>query len=984
MAFYESITYSRQDAFDIEPELRSDCFELEQGESAAKIAYHLCGKAALIGEFVISEEGREELLQEARRVFRLLCQGKKNRLDLMDGRILVVACVLLARNSINAAKENDQDSGEIWKSILEGLHFPEISEKTGCSAQVARNHICDALKDPYNVRFFSDAGQKYYNTLRLHALAPEWAIKNLYNVLYAFYHKNLECSYDPESNVATLFVSAIRRRWVATSSKEASRQSVQSDRLSSGLRELFVQCPRYMAAVCDALLEKIDRIAQGDLTGLKEKNRWDVLLLEWYEGKTAYEKSQMSNDRRAAVRRKVVDRKEQIRPEYRYENNQISLSIPGIRLPEIQQAPVLQLYQNDQLILSQRLSIYGNEVLWSTRAHRILLNQIPGLNWKKRYCFMLRILAGEEELYCSGSDLYREYFCFTPAGNETRLLRCNQMLRLIVRKAAKLVIDDPENHYTEEAAPYRSIGLWTDSVSSILLNGAEILEDNQSGQRRMWAYLTPEYDPRVCARSEGKTVSVYSECPTLHVVLPGQADGKNYQITIDDTTVQLYQFPWENGQFRIQLPPLAEYRHTVQLKDFDTGSVVFQRSYTIIPGLVCAFDRPFYPDRETEGKLQIRWERRELVHSFLLEPGMDQVTWNMAGLDFEISVPKVYAEICEKNAFYLPENTWYEDLKDAFLTIRTPEEVNSVVIFGNEALTPNHAGHYEIGTAMDNRQHTESGALLGLGVVSKTWKQEWELTNVCYQERFGSNPIRQEGRRILWNPLAAGFVGSEGNASFCLKLENDQQDEPFRYVLRMRPETVERNFPCRTGTYSYTLWLTDRKKLFSELPDLLLLQGEITVEDPPEDRFEGKYILLTRAYYSDPLRGSDVFAKMKHDGALIDDIRYEGVRELDGNEVHEYSGLMFFKTAAGWKQFSDEETDLYEKINPVFFTLEGEDCVRVYLEEDDPLMLNTKTMQYGNLHSGVQIYSRKNELTRQEQSRYLAFADKFKFIERDN
>ena len=36
-----------------------------------------------------------------------------------------------------------------------------------------------------------------YNTLCLHALSPEWAIKNLYNVLYGFYHKNLECSYYP-------------------------------------------------------------------------------------------------------------------------------------------------------------------------------------------------------------------------------------------------------------------------------------------------------------------------------------------------------------------------------------------------------------------------------------------------------------------------------------------------------------------------------------------------------------------------------------------------------------------------------------------------------------------------------------------------------------------------------------------------------------------------------------------------------------------
>lgn len=327
MADYESIIYSRQDAFNVEKDLISDRFDLEKGESATKIAYHLCGKSALIGEFVISDEGKAEILREARRIFRMMCEGKKDSLPLTEGRVLTVACVLLARSSINSGeKESEQDNGEIWQPILDGLDFSQISQNTGCSEQLARRYLCDVLKDRYNVRFFTEGGQKYYNTLRLHALSPEWAIKNLYNVLYGFYHKNLECSYYPESNVASMFVSGIRRRWVITSTKGSEQQNIQSDRLSSSLRELFVLRPKYMAAVCDALLERIDRIVQGDLTRLDKKNRWDVLLQDWYHSKTTFEKSQMSNDRKAAVRRKVVDRKENIRPEYTCENKNIYIS----------------------------------------------------------------------------------------------------------------------------------------------------------------------------------------------------------------------------------------------------------------------------------------------------------------------------------------------------------------------------------------------------------------------------------------------------------------------------------------------------------------------------------------------------------------------------------------------------------------------------------------------------------------------------------
>lgn len=986
MAHYESITYSRQDAFDVEPELRSGKFEMAIGESPIKIAYLLCGNSALIGEFVISEEGRSDIQKEASRLFRLMCEGKKKRLSLTDGRVLTLACVLLTRNSMNArGSENEQDHAEIWQPILEGLNFNDISRENGCSEQTARLYLCEVLKNPYNIRFFAEGGQKYYNTLRLHALSPEWAIKNLYNVLYGFYHKNLECSYYPGSNVASMFVSGVRRRWVATSTKSSDDQNIQSDRLSSSLRELFVRCPKYMAAVCDALLERIDRIVQGDLTGLDEKNRWDLLLQEWYQSKTAFEKDQMTNNRKAAVRRKVVDRKEDIRPEYTFENKNIYLSIPGIRLPEIQEAPVLELYQNDQLIYTHRLMIYGNDVLWSTRSHKILLNQVADLNWKKRFCFMIRITSGQNEIYNSGSNLFREYLCFNSAGSESRLIRCNQMLRLIVRKAARLVIDDPENHHTEEAAPYRSIGLWTDSVGGVFLNGVDILEDNHSGKKKIWAYLTPEYDPRVCAKFEGKTVSVYSEQPTLHVVLQNQADAKNYQITINEETGQLYQFPFENGQYIIALPQIVDVKHSIQIKDFDSGEIVFRRNYTIASGLKCEFDRSFYLDTDTTGTLRITTDTYRMEHPFQLRQGMDKVTWQMMGLDYEIVVPKVFAEIAEKNAFYLAKNTWFEELKDSFLSIRMPEDVNCAVVFADTVLTPNYAGNYEIGAAIDNRNMAWTSAMLGIIVFSRTWKVEWELTSIHFQEYFQRNPIVQEDRRILWNPIEAGYIGGDEGATFRLELENDQQSEPFLYSLHMRPDTVERHFPCNTGTYKYVLWLTGRKKMFAELPDLCLVKGEIVLADPPEERFAGKHIVLTHAYYRNPQRGTSVYAKMRHDCALIDEIRYEGLREKDGHLVHEYSGFMYFRTANGWKAFSDRENDRYEKINPVFFTIEDDGYIVVYLEEDDALlMLNTKSAQQGYRYGGVQIFSRKNELTIEEQERYLVFADKFKFLERDN
>jgi len=983
MAVYEGITYSRQDVFDIEEDIRSERFEFEEGESATKIAYLLCDNAALIGEFVISDDDRNEILREARRVFIDVCAGKTNMLPRTDGRILTVACVLLTRTSLNESEnESEQDRGEIWERILQGLNYAEAYSKTGCSKQMARKHLCDMLKDSYNVRFFADGGQKYYNTLRIHALSPEWSIKNLCNVLYAFYHKNLECSYFPGTNVGSLFVSGIRRRWVTATSTSADKQNIQSDHLASSLRELFVLRPKFMAAVCDALLEKIDSIVQGDITKIDIRNRWDLLLQEWYLSKTAYEKEQMTNDRKAAVRRKVVDRKENIRPEYSYENKSICLSVPGIRLPEIQQAPVLELYQNDQLVHQQRLSIYGNDVLWSTRSHKIVLNQIAGINWKKRFCFKLRIVSGESEIYNSKSTLFREFLCFTQSGAETKLIRCSQMLYLVVRRSANLVIDDPEYRYIEEAAPYRIFGLWTESINRIMLNGTDILVDTSSGTKRIWAYLTPESDSTVCAMYESEMVSVYPVQPLLHVVMQKQTDAKNYQVTIDDNTKQLYQYVWTDGQFRIPLPAYKERKHVINIKDFDSGEIVFQRSYTVIPGLACKFDKPFYLDRDHDGKLFIKTSTRSMVHDFHLRSGKDKVRWEMLGLTFEITAPKVYAEICERNAFYLSKAMWHEKLKDSFLSIRKPDNVTCAVIFGSKVLQPNYAGNYEIGAEIDNIGTSEDPVLVGILVNAGTWKLEWKLTEIQFRESFKINPIIQDGRKILWNPLDAGYIGGDETPSFRLVLDNDQQDAPFHYALTMKPDIVERHFPCKAGTYKYSLLLTNRSKMFLTLPDLTLLQGKVTIEDQPEDRFAGKHIILTHAYYEDPQSGQQTSSKMRRDAALIDFIEYEGTRDREGVWVHEYSGNMFFRTQNGWIKFSEEENNLYEKINPVYFTVEQDNHVVVYLDEDETLMLNTKLLHQPQQFGGVQIYSRKDELTPDEQGRYLAFADKFRFIER--
>ena len=985
MASYESITYSRQEAFDVERDLRCLPFELEIGESAAKMAYHLCGSAALIGEFVISQTGKEELLREGKAVLEMLCSGKESYLSILDKRVLATACVLLTRNNVvTAEREKRADPAEVWPPILEGLDFPAIAKRTHCSEQTARLHLCQVLED--YIRFTTEDGMRFYNTLRLHALAPEGSIKNLYNILYAFYRDNLECTYDVGSNVAPMFVEAMCRRWGSTSRVSSSKERLQSDWIASSQRELFIQRPKYMAALCDALMERIDRIVQGDLSILSDKNRWDRLLRTWYQEKTENEKRRMLNERRAVIRTKIVDKKENIRPEYVFEDGKLYLSIPGIRLPEIRQAPVVQLFQNDKLIVEKKLPIYGSDLLYHTRSAKIALDENSGINWKMRFLFEIRIISGEQEIYRSGSELFREYLCFAPGGHETRLVRSEQLLHLIVRKRAKLAIDAPSEEYREIVAPYGCFELRTGIVREVTLNGQNILEESYSSGKRLWAYMIPEAEPAITAKNGHEKVSVYTRQPTLHVLTGNRAEGKNYQLSINGVVRQLYEYNWKDDHFQIPLPETEEYCHQVFLKDFSSAEIVFQRNYMVVSGLSWEFDRPFYPDKETTGSLAFCTGTRTLEHPFRLQPGQDKECWQMEGLVFEIEVPKIHAELGGKNAFLLPEHIWYKNLKDAVLNVRAPEGVCYAVALGGKFLRPNHDGSYELGIELMTNAQAQEDALLGLLILSDENRQEEKLTQIHFQEALLADPVVQDGRKIFWQPEEEDYIGGS-DPVFRIELENDQGDV-WTYRQELAQDKIEANFPCKTGTYGYSIWLTQRRQAFLELPDRKLLEGEIYVEDPPEERFRNKCIILTRAYYYDPQTGRDVSGKMKRNGAVIDNIRY--VRTEEDTHRHIYTGYVYFQTPYRWERFSDEDTPRYRTINPIFFTptVDGHVCVWQDVEGDEEsLELNLKGLcnTYYDKRAGIQLYSRKDDLTtREDQEKYWACADSFLYIEESN
>ena len=84
----------------------------------------------------------------------------------------------------------------------------------------------------------------------------------------------------------------------------------------------------------------------------------------------------MQDVRLRRINTKIASKSEQIRLEYRLENDAIFICVPSICLPEIAQRPILKLFQNGRLVAERTLSVYGNEMCYTTREYNLSLIDI--------------------------------------------------------------------------------------------------------------------------------------------------------------------------------------------------------------------------------------------------------------------------------------------------------------------------------------------------------------------------------------------------------------------------------------------------------------------------------------------------------------------------------------------------------------------------------------------------------------------------------
>lgn len=993
---FESITLQTQEKYDLAKTMQASPCELEIWDSATKLCYVLFANIPFIGEYVPSEEQFNDITAAGKKLFQRLVKAKfdVNSLNQLEQKELVCAAIFLTQK-MDALKNSDD--GQLWKYILSGLGYDEM--QSAPSWQSCYKKMTELLR--LTVRYFADYGQKYYNTLRIQALAPADSISELFEIINSFYENNLESQYESSDTAFEILTQNIQKRLSDSDDKDDAQIRFGSGfwTLKSSLKYLLSHEPVYMAAVCDAVAGKMDMLLRGDSPALNTNNRWDVLLQEWFNKKTDAEKKQMQNMRRKRIGARIISRKEQIKPRYQLENEDLFLCLPSIRLPEITQRPTLKIFQNDDLLMERKLSVYEsfyeNGMCYTIRECTISLINIDEIDWSASLNFQLQIYCGANKIYDSAAELFRDYIIFNSLGLESSIEKCsNGQIYAVTSRNNFVEIDDPADEYcelpTENSFQLYEISLLT--AKRVIINHTDILA--LTSKKHMFrCFFTPMPIDGVQLSYRGSKCLAFDRSPMLHVVLDDKVAAQNYLIQFEEAKARsLYEFyNEETGAIEIPLSSAARFLHSIRIKQFQTGKVLAEYRYIILPKFSFQFSEPFYLNRADEiGSVRISVSGSTSQQKFSLmenQAELEIAPWNWnPDLCCRLTIPKVNVTIDGENAFYYPVQIWHSAIpQTAFLQISAPESVSVKPMLGSSPLQHlRNRKTFDLGNKLTTMRVLDKSVILKLIIQCNAKSiQQQEIAKIYFSPDFLSSPIHRDGTVLTWNP-AGKFIG-ESNPVFHVQLENDQSSDPWTYRETMKKDIMERNFNCAPGKYGCRIYLdeTVQNSPFKAMQEpRLLWETTFEIAAPLEDRFLGKRIYLTAAYFWSLETLHNETAFIARNDAIIIDIRYDGfddhAGEIDHAE-HFYTGILAFKTRDGRLHYMNEGfSPTFENINPVRFCVENDQLV-IFNADAEQLQLNAT--RFSQTNRVVRILNRKEP---KEAPEKLPIADSFGFREEND
>ncbi len=933
-----------------------------RNDSVVALSDSILRRYPLIGQYVWTPEEYENVFSAA-----MDCVRKMSRegavLTAAEELVVTVATVGLLCNWSNELLDETR-TNTFWNYIFLQYGFnPENSQAAGDRVYACFRHAIKNTLTHYKRFFAPDTTMRYYTSLLMHAIAPVTSIESLFEILFDFYIKNLDFQYVPEDTSYKTLVKGMQARWTADS---ASIQ-LKSSAVMSGLKTLFLERPCYMAVLCDELVRKIDLLLRG--IHFETEDRWDRLLLDWYEKKSNTERSQLQGQKREHHAEFVATSTERIFMQYVMESGKVGLSLPRIRLSETGDSrPALRIFQNGREIFLTTLSVTGNDLGLTTRRRFISLED-TALDFAAPLHIRCEIEYLNDIIYDSGTKLSRDTICFDSSGNERNV---KNGIALLFADERKTFDFSNESGVSLEEHPGQLYRVNLSEVGSVTVNGAEIFADEkQAGHCRLYASVRSVKGIRML--SEGKSYRLFDRPFLLNLLLPKGENALRYQMVIDGQQITAQETA-ENNAHIYSVPVTSGCLHIVRVVDMAQSLVVLEYPYLILPRFSYSLDKARYLENEDEINLTIRVGDEQQKRIAYRSPGSDTAISEAEqnGFTYEIDVPTVSCSFGDQCAFSLADHIWYKDIDKSLCSrLQLPSNWQGKLLLNEHSITVNAEGIYELGNLFRSGRRFHDSEFLWLQLCPPDGEPEHiPLTQIHFAPSFTEAPVVFRVNELQWLPRGR-FVG-DSDARFRLKLSGAQE---LNYEVGSYDKLLCRSSDIRHGRYHCEVYIQSRD-VFSGGRETLVETCEIIVGDENEFRFEDKELALKGAIYWDINSNELKRMEMIPGAGILENLRFVGVSTPSWESIAlpKYEARLVFEAKSGRRiPFSfNPDSGEYVYTNPVKLWVVNDRQLILTTAEEEVVYFDTSTASVVNRNPDLSM-SRKAQQLRLQNPDYFEY-----------
>ena len=961
---WQPLTLKNQEFYKVKDDCCAKQISVEGNESAAELCRILWEGAPFAGEVVLDKEQRELIIRKGREIIRNMADYSIHNPGFHNQDILVTALIFAVQDF-----DDNEDETQMWRYLAKQFGF-DSDDVFSSVCNDLRSIIKSTMRR--NHRYTAEDGHIYYNTLFIHALAPAWTVFHLFNIVYAFYKKNLGCQYIEKDNSYSIFVSNIAARW-ETESDSDTNLKLKSDAISSSFRQLFSYRKNLMTAVCERLVYKIDELLNGSEDILDQKNRWDCLLKRWYEDKDEAEKAEMLFAKQQAGKTRIITNRSRIKPVFKYDSENVFINVPRIRLPEITNNTYIEIYQDGRRISKSRMPVMGDELCWTTSEYQYAITG-EETDFGKPLYFRIVITCENNLIYDSEKSLYRNYLFFSNKGTEIKkVTKESGFVYLFADYQSDIEIDDePESYYSSCYYGYL-FHLCAGTANHIYVNGADVLSESDS-QKKIRCSFSDRHLESIKAVFGNTGYSVFSKPVDLQVLLENESDAECFFAEINGKKHSLSNYGYSNGSVSISLPWKSNRPNTVKVVNSQNGKTVFKSNYCVIQGFDFSFDKPYYSSLQSDGIVSFNILGKGCFKCFSAEECEYKALIDAEGFLFELEIPKLAVSFGDKDAFKLPEKIWNKDIdKATYMHVSSPKGVKVKIALGNNPVPSNGLGtRYEIGNYIQSDSFKSIDAMDLFAIINSDGKMElpYIITTIELKARFTEAPLSVENEKLIWNPEGK-YVGNPSE-KFTVTLFNDKVSEKYRLSDEIEEIELKPTFP--DGFYEYTV--VSSGGLFTKGEELY--KGRITIGKPEEFLYNGKKLIIRSVQFWDAKLVEYNTKKLK-EVVYISDVEYKGKSIPDDqhtSEMNEYSGVLFRIAQNGMEEkYSETMCSDFNAVNPVRFWLIDKKRLVLKNSADEYVFLNTESSESIN---AVSIANSESELP--ENGIYVSIPEYFTFF----